>query len=377
MPRRRSGRRNGRDRVRFAVIGQGYFAQSAILPAFPNAKSCELTAIFSDSPRKLQALRKQHGAEYALPYGELDDFLESGAVEAVYIALPNDMHAAFAERAARAGVHVLCEKPIAGTSAEAERMIAACVRARVKLMIAYRLHFEEANLSAIEAIKTGRIGEPRYFSAVFSQQVTPDNTRTQCARAGGPLRDIGVYCINAARYLFRDEPTEVIAFTATRAGEPRFREIDEQVGAILRFPGERLAQLTCSFGAYDRSSYTVVGTEGALGLAPAFDLGAELVLEVEAQGKTKTKRFKSRDQVAPELDEFARCIREDRDPTPSGLEGLADLRVIEAIEASARSGGRVRVSRVEPERRPTIAQRRRAPAHRRGDLVDVRPPARH
>ena len=104
----------------------------------------------------------------------------------------------------------------------------------------------------------------------------------------------------------------------------------------MRFPGDRLAQLTCSFGAYGQSAFTVVGTKGILRLSPAFNM-SDLVLEVEVDGKTKQRKFKKRDQVAPELDEFAACIREDRDPQPSGREGLADLRVIEAIEASARN----------------------------------------
>jgi predicted dehydrogenase len=373
--RRASGR--GAAPVRFAVVGQGYFAQSAILPAFANTRGCALTAIFSDTPTKLRALRQKYDVEYALPYDQFDAFLETGAVDAVYLAVPNDLHASFAEQAAGAGVHVLCEKPLAGTSAQAERIVAACARARVKLMVAYRLHYEEANLSAVEAVRSGKIGEPRYLSCLFSQQVTPDNTRTRRERAGGPLRDIGIYCINAARYLFRDEPTDAVALAATRPGDPRFREINEQVGAVLRFPGERLAQLTCSFGAYDRSIYTVVGTEGVLRLSSAFEVAAELVLEVEAKGKTKARRFKKRDQVAAELEEFASCVREDREPEPSGIEGVADLRVIEAIEESVRTGGRVQVDRVHKARRPTLAQQRRKAAHRLPDLVQVQAPSRH
>jgi glucose-fructose oxidoreductase len=272
---------------------------------------------------------------------------------------------------------VLCEKPIASSSAEAERMIAACARARVKLMIAYRLHFEAANLSAVELLRAGKIGEPRFLSTVFSQQVTPDNSRTRGVHAAGPLRDVGIYCINAARYLFRAEPTEVVALASRRSGDARFREIDEQVGALLRFPGERLAQITCSFGAYKQSSYTVLGTKGALRLTPAYASAAELVLEVEVDGKTKRKTFGKRDQVAPELDELAACIRDDRDPEPSGREGLADLRVIEAIEASARTGRRTSVSRVHPARRPSLRQQRQAPAHGRPGLINVRPPTQH
>jgi predicted dehydrogenase len=374
MTNKNGVKRSSGEPVRFAVIGQGYFAQSAILPAFANAKRCELTAIFSDDPTKLRALRQKYDVEFALPYDQLAAFLETGAVDAVYVAVPNDLHAAFTERAAVSGVHVLCEKPIATASAQAERMIAACERGGVKLMVAYRLHFEEANLSAMELVRSGKIGEARFMSAIFSQQITPDNSRTERVHAGGPLRDVGIYCVNAARYLFRDEPTEVVALAATKAGDSRFREIDEQVSALLRFPGDRIAQMTCSFGAYGQSSYAVVGTKGMLRLSPAFNM-SDLVLEVEIGGKTKRKTFKKRDQVAPELDEFARCIREDRDPQPSGQEGLADLRVIEAIEASARNRGRIEVNRVFPERRPSIAQAGRAPARRRPEMINVRPPS--
>jgi len=364
--------------VRFAVIGQGYFAQSAILPAFKNAKrSCELAAIFSDDGTKLRALKHRYRVEHALPYERYDDFLKTGAVDAVYIALPNDLHASYAIRAAQAGVHVLCEKPIAGSSADAERMISACAEFGVKLMIAYRLHFEEANLSAIEVVNDGKIGEPRYFSALFSQQILPGNTRTQAIHHGGPLRDIGIYCINAARYVFRDEPTEVVAFAAQKPDDQRFAEIDEQVGALLRFPGERLAQITCSFGAAEQSSYTVVGTKGSLCVSPAYGASTDLAWELTAHGKTKKKIFKKRDQVAPELIEFASCVREGRDPAASGREGLADLRVIEAIEASIKSAGRIEVSRLQPEQRPSLRQERRAPAHDMPTLVNVQPPTAH
>jgi glucose-fructose oxidoreductase len=375
MKRGRASRASRREPIQFAVIGQGYFAQTAILPAFANSKACQLTALFSDDPTKLRALRRRYDVEYALPYDQLDEFLESNTVDAVYIALPNDLHAAFAERAAQARVHVLCEKPIASRSAEAERMIAACERAKVKLMIAYRLHFEPANLSAVELIRRGTIGEPRFFSSVFSMQVSPENIRTQKSRGGGPLLDIGIYQVNAARYLFRDEPTEALAASATKRSDARFREIDEQVSAVLRFPGDRLAQLTCSFGAYAQSSYEVIGTKGRLRVSPAFDVDSDLVLEIEAGGKTKTRRFKRRDQVAPELDEFAACIREDRDPQPSGREGLADLRVLEAIDAAVRHGSRIAIERVYPERRPGIRQSRKVPLRGKPDVVDVQPPS--
>ena len=338
MSRRASGSspQRGRSRstygVRFAVIGQGPFAQTSILPAFTRAKGCELSAIFSDDETKLRALRRRYGVEHALPYLDYDVFLESGAVDAVYIALPNDMHADYALRAARAGVHVLCERPMAVDSREAEQMIATCQQAEVRLMIAYRQHFDRANRAALGVIEDGRIGEPRFFSSVFSQR-----------SAGGSLRDIGISCIRAARTLFRAEPVEVVAIAGGRRTDERLRRIDEQVSALLRFPGDRLAQLTCGFGGHEQSEYTAIGTRGRLRLDRAYGSSGDRVLEIESRGRTRRRTFRASDRVAPELAEFAACIQEGRDPELSGQEGLADLRVIEAIEASLRSGEGIRV----------------------------------
>jgi predicted dehydrogenase len=145
------------------------------------------------------------------------------------------------------------------------------------------------------------------------------------------------------------------------------------VSALLRFPGDRLAEIACSLGAADVASCTVLGTKGRLRLEPAFDR-ADRALEVEINGKVRRRTFKVHDQIAPEIDVMAGCIRDGRDPEPSGREGLADLRVIEAIESSARSGTRVAVDRVFPERRPTLRQARRVPPPRPVDGVHVQPP---
>ena len=331
-------RRNGSgEPVRFAVIGQGYFAQGAVLPGFKEADGCELRAIFSEDETKLRALKRKYGVAAALGYDQYDDYLRSGAVDAVYVALPNDKHAEYVIRAARAGVHVLCEKPIATNSADAERMLAACADNGVKLMIAYRLHFEGATLEAIERVRRGDIGRPRFFSSTFAMQVRGGNIRTRRARGGGPLLDLGIYCVNAARALFRAEPTEALAMSASLRGDRRFKEIDEQVTAVLRFPGDRLAQLTCSFGAHDHSALAVIGEKGRIRMDPAYEYASGLTVDTEITGKKpQRKTFPKRDQIAAELIAFARCIRDGREPEPSGEEGLADLYVLEADSARDR-----------------------------------------
>jgi glucose-fructose oxidoreductase len=238
-------------------------------------------------------------------------------------------------------------------------------------MIAYRLHFEAANLAAVELGASGRLGEPRLFSSAFTMQVREDNIRTDAEKGGGPLYDIGIYCINAARYLFRAEPTQVLAMAA-KGRDPRFAEIHEAVSCSLRFPEERLATFTCSFGAADVSSYRLIGTRGDLRVEPAYDYTEALVHHLTVDGRTRTRRFARRDQFAPELMHFSTCVREGRDPEPSGREGRIDVQIIEALHRSAASGRAVELPAFESDRRPRPGQVRRVPPVRKPKLVRVR-----
>ena len=252
-----------RRQIRYAVVGLGHIAQVAVLPAFAHArKNSRLTALVSGDPEKLKTLGRRYHVDHLFSYREYDDCLRSGMVDAVYIVLPNHRHADYSIRAARAGIHVLCEKPMAVTERECRAMIQAAERAGIKLMIAYRLHFEEANMTAVRIVRSGKLGNPRFFTSSFSMQVRPDNIRTDKDKGGGTLYDIGIYCINAARYLFGAEPTEVFAFSSANKKDPRFKEIDEMTSALLRFPDGRLAAFSSSFGAADVASYRMVGTRG-------------------------------------------------------------------------------------------------------------------
>jgi glucose-fructose oxidoreductase len=301
--------------VRYGVVGLGHIAQVAVLPAFAHARrNSTLVALVSDDPAKLRTLSRRYRVKRTYTYDEYEGCLQD--VDAVYIALPNSMHAEYTIRAARAGVHVLCEKPMAVTAAECERMIAACREANVKLMVAYRLHFEELNLKAVELVRRGRIGTPKYFNSSFSMTVRPGNIRTKKALGGGTLYDIGVYCINAARYLFRSEPTEVMALSVN-SGSPKLDEIDESTGAILRRTGKR-------------------------------------------------------DQFAPELLHFSDCIIRDRAPEPSGEEGLQDVRIVEALYESAETGKAVAIPPYSPAKRPDARQIITRPPVRKPSLVKVR-----
>jgi glucose-fructose oxidoreductase len=202
---RRVRRGGGRRVVGYAVVGLGHIAQTAVLPAFRHAQRSRLVALVSGESAKRSAL----GRRYAVPafrYEDLDDVLVREDVDAVYVALPNTLHAECAVRAARAGVHVLTEKPMATSEEACRTMIEAADEHGVKLMVAYRLHFEPANLEAVELVRSGRIGEPRFFTSAFSYQVKAGNIRADVRTGGGALWDLGPYCVNAARYLFGAEP---------------------------------------------------------------------------------------------------------------------------------------------------------------------------
>jgi glucose-fructose oxidoreductase len=294
----------------------------------------------------------------------------------VYIATPNDLHREFTVRAARAGVHVLCEKPMAVTERECEEMIRAASDAGVKLMIAYRLHFERGNLEAVEIVNSGKLGEPRIYASVFCNNVKdPDNIRLgPIEKGGGTLYDIGIYCLNAARYLFRAEPEEVVAISAN-GGDRRFSETDEMTSAILKFPGERLATFTSSFGAASSHFYDVYGTKGRLRVEPAFEFAEGMAHELKIGERKTKKKFSARDQVAPEILYFSECILRNRAPEPSGREGLADVRVIRALYESARSGRPVRLEPFRKETRPSLAQETRRPPTREPELVGVDKPS--
>ncbi len=354
--------------VRYAVVGLGHIAQVAVLPAFGNARrNSRLTALVSGDELKLKKLSEKYEVAQTYSYDQFDECLKN--VDAVYIALPNSMHCEYAVRAARAGVHVLVEKPMAVTEQECERMMRAARESKVRLMVAYRLHFERANLEAIEVVRSGRLGEPRLFTSTFSMTVVEDNIRVKSDLGGGVLYDIGIYCINAARGLFRAEPEEARAVTTGRRGE-----VEESVTAFLRFPGGRTATFTCSFNAAKVSEYRIAGTKGDLAVEPAYEYAAALKHRLTLDRDTRERRFAKRDQFAPELLYFSDCVLKGHDPETSGREGLADVRIIEALYRAAQTGQPVSLAPYDKPDRPSLEQEIRRPPIEKPDVVHARAP---
>jgi glucose-fructose oxidoreductase len=370
---RKSSREKSDRQVGYAVIGLGHIAQSAVLPAFAHAKNAKLVAVVSGDPEKRAKLARKYKCD-AFDVRDLDEVLDRPDVDAVYIAEPNDRHAEFAVRCAKHGVHVLCEKPLAVTEEECRRMIDASREAGVKLMTAYRLHFEESNLTAVKLIEQGRIGELRSFSSLFGYQVRPGNIRTSAERGGGAIWDLGVYCINAARYLFRADPVEVFAMRMDRREDERFAEVHEGMSLLLKFPGDRVAQFTVSFGCYEQDQYRIVGTKGHIEIDDAYEYAGPRELRLSIGGKERVRRFKAADQFAPELVAFSRAILDDTEVEPDGEEGLRDVRIIVAALKSARENRPLTLSWPPRNRRPEPGDRLYRPPIREPRLVAVEAP---
>ncbi|WP_343081634.1 Gfo/Idh/MocA family oxidoreductase [Ostreiculturibacter nitratireducens] len=337
-------------KIRYAVVGTGWISQQAFMPAVAQTGNSEMTAIVSGNPDNAAKLAAFYGIESIYGYDAYDEMLAAGAVDAVYVALPNSLHAEYAIRAARAGKHVLVEKPLATTVEECEAMIAAAEETGVWLMTAYRLHNDPVTVEALERIRAGAIGEPRLFTSVFSFQSALDNHRLKAEHWGGPLQDIGVYCLNAARHVFGAEPVEAIAMKGQDEGDPRFTEVEETIAVTLRFSGGRFAQFLASFGAEVTDFYRVIGTKGEIVVDPGFRLETDTAMRLR-QGEETVEQ-----EVSPQVDHFGAqtayfsdCILNGTRPEADGSEGLADVRAMLAIERAAATG---QPQRIETPPRP-------------------------
>jgi predicted dehydrogenase len=361
-------------KVRYAVIGAGNIAQIAILPAFRHAdENSELVALVSGDAQKRGPLAERYDLRFTGGYDELEDVLERSHADAVYVTTPNTLHREHTERAARVKRHVLCEKPLAPSVADCEAMIACCNAAGVRLMTAYRLHFEEANLRAVEIAQNGQIGKPKLLTSLHTQQLRPGDIRARKELAGGALYDMGVYCINAARYLFQAEPVRVFA-TMTR-GDSRFDGVDATTTAVLCFEDERVAQFCASLEAAQASTYHLIGEKGDLLVDPAFAY-AEGLRHVLSVGEHKSeRRFSKRDQFAAEIVAFSRAILEGTELEPSGEEGLADVRVVEALFESARSGRVVELPPFDRRVRPSLRQEIHMPPLSKPEVIKAPSPS--
>lgn len=365
-------RADGR-KVRYAVVGAGWIAQEDFMPGVAKTGNSVMTALVTGDARKGRELSEKYEIEHVCGYDGFDALLKSGKIDAIYLATPNTMHRDFTIRALAAGIHVLCEKPMAPTIEDCRAMIEAGRKSDAKLMIAYRLHFEEATLEAIETVRSGKLGKPRIFSSIFTQQVEASNHRMEGDKWAGPLPDMGPYPINGVRNLFGAEPIEAFGRTASAKGDERFSKVPEMVSVWLRFADERIAQFTMSYGSEAVSEYRVSGTEGDLMMTPGFTWEKGQTLAVTVKGKKDEKTFDKVDQFAGETKYFSDCVLDNKEPEPDGEEGLCDVCVIKALEKSIASGKVEPVEQIARSKRPAREQVEKLAASKPPELIDAKP----
>jgi predicted dehydrogenase len=333
------------ERVGYAVVGLGHIALGEVLPALAQSRRSKLVALVSGSPDKAAAVAREHGIEprHIYTYENYEELRNNPAVQVVYIALPNSLHAEYTLRAAKAGKHVLCEKPMATSAKDCQAMIDACKAAGRKLMIAYRMQYEPYNREVIRRVRAKELGDLKFITADNGQnQGDPTQWRLKRAMAGGgALPDVGIYCLNATRYLTGEEPIEVFARMFSTPGDPRFKEVEETMVFELRFPSGALATCTCGYGNHRLQRYTAVGSRAWAELNPAFPYRGLRLRTAHAEGKLEQvseEHLDEKNQFALEIDHMSRCVTENRTPHTPGEEGLADLRIIEQLYASAQAG---------------------------------------
>lgn len=342
-------------KIRYAVVGAGSISQKAFMPAVAQTKNSVMTAIVSGNQEAADQLAKFYGIEQVFSYQQYDAALASGIFDAVYIALPNSLHCEYTTRAFERGVHAMVEKPLAVDVAECEAMIAAAAANSTKLMTAYRLHCEPVTVEVFDRIRKGAIGKPRFFEAVFSIQMPSSNHRLKSEHWGGPLQDIGVYCLNAARHVFNSEPSEVMAMK-THGSDPRFSEVEETFVAMLKFPSDAIATFTASFNAEEVDRYRIVGTDGEIKVDPGFRYETPLQMSLRNGAKVSPKKFLPVDHFGAQIAYFSDCILHDQEVGPDGKEGLADVRVMRAIEEAAKAGQVQKIQAPARSYRPTNVQ---------------------
>jgi xylose dehydrogenase (NAD/NADP) len=325
-------------KVRWGVIGTAGIAVRVVIPAIQSSRNGQVMAIASRDLAKAQQAARDLNIPRA--YGSYEALVQDPEVDAVYIPLPNSLHREWTIRAAERGKHVLCEKPLAVTPAECDEMVEACARRGVHLMEAFMYRFHPQTVKVEELIQQGVVGEVRMVRSAFTFPLSrADDIRLRKDLGGGSVMDVGCYCIDVARWVFQDEPTHVTAAAVFGADS----DVDEMLGAVLRFPGDRLAVFDCGLRTNRREWYEVVGTQAAIQVPVAFiprDLDADIRI---ARGREQEIiRIPGTSEYRLMVEHFADCVTTGAAPRLAPSDAHANLRVVQAVLESARRNQPVR-----------------------------------
>lgn len=339
-----------KDRVGFAIVGLGHLSVDEILPAFQESRRAKAIALVSGSPGKARQIAAQYGIveKNIYTYESFDEIKNNPEIQAIYIVVPNALHREFTERGAKAGKHVLCEKPMATSAEDCEKMINACQKANVKLMIAYRIQYEQYNRKVREIIQGGEYGKVKLIEGVNGQRQSKgwQWRHDKKLAGGGALPDIGLYCLNTARFLLSEEPIEISAQTFSTSNDSRFKEVEENMLFQMRFPSGALVNSSTGYDYHQSKRYRVAMQTGWTEMSPAYSYeGLRLKVSEHHEVVENTTQIvmKNQNQFATEIDHFADCIMNDKLPLTPGEEGLQDQRIMEALYEAVRSGKTIKL----------------------------------
>ncbi|MGC2658087.1 MAG: Gfo/Idh/MocA family oxidoreductase [Bryobacteraceae bacterium] len=340
LPRLGFSQEQGR-KVRYCIVGLGRISMQHFMPACKMSQYSQVTALVSGHRDKAEKM----AAEYNVPadsiysYENYDEIRENKNIDAVYIALPNSMHAEYTIRAANALKHILCEKPMATTVKDCQAMIASAKAANRKLMIAYRCQYEPVNARATQLIRDGKIGKIEAIeSANGFNEVLGEWRLDRKLAGGGPLMDVGIYSLNACRFLTGEEPERIEGYASVIDHDGRFETVEENLSWTMKFPSGVVASCATTYGASMPGFYNVYGSKGTIHMEPAFGYQG---LHLKAQFKggeppiDEANTDKDAAQFVIEADYFSNCVMNDKEPKSDGEEGLRDMQLIAKIYQSA------------------------------------------
>jgi len=327
----------------FALCGLGNLSTNQIAPALQKTEHCRLAGIITGTPAKAAKWQAQYNipARNIYSYETMHRIADNKDIDVVYVVTPNALHLDNALVAAKAGKHVFCEKPMEISVERCQQMIDAVKAAHRLLGIGYRCRFEPHHLECVRLAKEQEFGAVKVIDSHFGFNSPPGVWRLKKDLAGGgPLMDVGIYCLQATRYISGEEPTWVSA-TTTRGDAERFAEVEESIVWESRFPGGAVSHCSSTYAAASAGYLRVMAERGWFGLDPAFNYGG--LKGLRSDGREINPE--STDQFAVEMDDFARCILEKTPTRVPGEEGLRDVKILMAIYESARSGKPVELAR--------------------------------
>jgi predicted dehydrogenase len=320
-----------------ALVGLGSLSEKQIAPSLQKTRLCRLAAIVTGTPAKAAAWQAKYGlpdsAVYA--YEDMARMADNPDIDIVYVVTPNALHLPHATAAAAAGKHVYCEKPLEVTTERAQAIVDACDKAAVRLGVAYRLQFEPHHLECLRLVRERVLGELRLIDCSFGFNIG-DPTQWRLRRdlaGGGPLLDVGVYCLQTARLLTGEDPIWISA-VETKTDAVKFREVEESVAWTMKFPGGVVSNSFCTYGAQGFQGFRAGATRGWFAMEPAYYYSGNQGVRSDGQ----PLRYEVDDQFATQLDDFADCILTGRATRVPGEMGVSDVRYLMAVYESIRTG---------------------------------------